>query len=467
MYARGKGASLAEQIGVILESGLEDWRILQQDETGHGTLVLRGRWVGDPAGRVECRIVYEETGAAPDRSLDWREAATSPDGTWSAEIGGVPAGGLYRLETRLNVNASDEWSVRGDLRHFFGVGDLWIIAGQSNSAGYGRGPISDPPELGVHLFRNSERWALASHPMNESTDTRHPANREAGNPGHSPYLQFAKALKARLGYPVGLVQTALGGSPLSAWNPTENEDAALYRNMLHCVERAGGRVKGLLWYQGESDAGGANADTYADRFIRAAESWRAALNRPDLPIVTVQLNRVLGPASEEGDRGWSKVREAQRQVPRRLSNVAVVPALDLPLSDGIHISPSGNLQLGDRMARAALGMAYGSAADYRAPDLASARRLSGGRIELRFDAVTRRMDSIDRMAQPFKIEDESGDVPIREVIYPLDSTIHLVLGRETKGKTVVHGGYGFNPPVVPVDSERLIPMLGFYGVPVE
>ena len=93
--------------------------------------------------------------------------------------------GLNRLETRLRTadNPAGEWSPRG-IAALFGGSDLWVIAGQSNSAGYGRGPSEDPVELGVHLFRNSEHWALAAHPMNESTDTQHAVNREAANPGH-------------------------------------------------------------------------------------------------------------------------------------------------------------------------------------------------------------------------------------------------------------------------------------------
>ena len=200
--------------------------------------------------------MWEETGVAVAARLDWQEALTGEDGTWEAVLDGIPAGGLYRLETRLRTaeNPAGEWSPRGDMRHFLGVGDLWVIAGQSNSAGYGRGPYQDSPELGVHLFRNSERWGLASHPMNESTDTRHPVNRETANPGHSPYLQFGRVLKRTLSYPVGLVQTALGASPLTRWNPCEPGPADLFDNMVRCVARAGGKVRGILWYQGENDA---------------------------------------------------------------------------------------------------------------------------------------------------------------------------------------------------------------------
>jgi len=458
------------QVGAVIETGADHWQILQRNAEGSGAIELAGRWVAETRGRVEVRLVTEDTGVAVSRALDWHAADTRPDHTWAATLDAIPAGGLYRLETRFNPegNLAGEWSTRGDMRHFLGVGDLWVLAGQSNSAGYGRGPYADPPELGIHLFRNSETWGLATHPMNESTDTRHPVNREGGNPAHSPYLHFARVLKQALGCPIGLVQTSLGGSPLSAWNPTEPGDHGLYENMLHCIERVGGRVRGVLWYQGESDTGPQQAPTYEQRFIAAVAAWREALRDPGLAVITVQLNRVYQPPSEEADRGWSQVREAQRQVPEKLDGVAVVPTFDLPLADGIHTSAAGNLLLGERMAQAALGAFYGRPADYLAPDLRSATRTRDALgIELAFDNVRSRMECNDPQAIAFRVEDSTGEVTIEKVSYRGDNRVALVLRRPLAGQAVVHGGYGANPPLVPMDVERFLPMLGFYRVRVE
>jgi len=458
------------QIGAIIESGPADWQIIQQDGDGLGRIGLQGRWAADTQGSVEVRLVWEDTGAAVSRSLDWQPAGAARNKKWKATLSKIPAGGLYRLETRFHQKGmtAGEWSARGDMRHFLGVGDLWVIAGQSNSAGYGRGPVFDPPEPGIHMLRNSGQWAPATHPMNESTDTKHPVNREGANPGHSPYLHFARLLKQRLGHPIGLIPTALGGSPLSAWNPTEPGGAPLYENMLHCVKLAGGRAKGVLWYQGESDAGGTNAATYATRFIKAVRAWRKAMKHPGLTVITVQINRVYGVAGDaDADRGWTILREAQRQVPRRLAGAAVVPTFDLPLSDGIHTGPAGNMLLAERMARAALGMAYGRKIDWRAPEIESAKAEAGGKeILLTFAPVTSRMDSIDQTANCFMVEDADGAVPVTKLAYPQNATIRLILERAIRGRAFVHGGYGFNPPTVPMDMERFIPMLGFYAVPV-
>jgi hypothetical protein len=458
-----------DQVGAILDEGPSDWQIIQQGYSRSGRLELKGHWVSDTPGGVQVRLVHEDTSVSLNTRLDWHTARMNADHTWSDTLEDIPAGGLYRLETRFNFagNLAGEWSTRGDMRHFLGVGDLWVLAGQSNSAGYGRGPIYDPPELGVHLYRNSEQWALATHPLNESTDTRHAVNRENANSGHSPYLHFARLLKQELHHPIGLVQAALGGSALAPWNPTETKSAVLFNNMVHCVQRAGGAVKGILWYQGESDTDSDICNTYARRFDQAVCAWREALGEPDLPVIVVQLNRVRQPATPDADRSWTTLREAQRQAPRLTRHVAVVPTLDLPLSDGIHNSPAGNMLMAERLARAALGMVYGKPIDYLAPEARSAKRQDGGTlIELSFANVKSRMDTIDPTANCFRVEDEQGVVPVKQVLYPGDSTVRLALARTLAGIATVHGAYGIDPAIAPMDMERFIPMLGFANLQV-
>ncbi len=420
---------------------------------------------------MEVRVVDQSTGVAVTSQTDWQPADTQPYGTWQITLDRIPAGGLYRIETHLKVSHEGEWSIRGDIRHCVGVGDVWIIAGQSNSAGYGRGPYNDPPELGVHLFRNSGQWSLATHPMNDSTDTLHSVNRENANSSHSPHLHFGRVMKQALGYPIGLVQTALGGSPLSRWNPRQHEDASsadLFTNMVACVERAGGAAIGVLWYQGESDANDDDCSSYQQRFIDAVQAGREALNNPDLAVITVQLNRVFPrPDFEWSNRGWSIVREAQRQVPKVLAGVAVVPALDLPLSDLIHTSAAGNLLLADRMARAALGVVHDRPVAHLAPDIESATKGPDSRsLYLQFANVTSRIDNIEHTANGFKVEDAQGEVKIESIVYPGDASIVLALARPLAGEAKVHGAFGYNPPTAPVDMDRVMPMLGFYGVPV-
>ncbi len=76
------------------------------------------------------------------------------------------------------------------------------------------------------------------------------------------------------------------------------------------------------------------------------------------------------------------------------------------------------------------------------------------------------MDTIDVTAIPFRVEDSNGVIPIGAVTYPGDATIRLALTRPLAGNPVVHGAYGQAPPSVPLDIERMMPMLGFWSVPI-
>jgi sialate O-acetylesterase len=448
-------------LGVRIDAGLAPFQIIQQDASGGGSVSVSGRWGRtELPGTVELRVA---AGADGRTVCPWQPARRQTASEWEHTFDAVPAGGLYRLESRLVIDpAAPEWGVHGDTVHHWGVGDLWIIAGQSNAAGYGRGPVHDPPELGVHLLRNDERWDVAAHPLNDTTGSTHP-NLEAANPGHSPYLCFARELRAILGYPIGLIQTALGGSALAAWNPAEDTNAPLYRNLIQCVNRAGGAARGLLWYQGESDCSPTAAPTYEDRFAAFVTRLRADLRSPDLPVLIAQLNRYTAPLDDAGHRAWSLVREAQRQAVK-LGHVAVIPTLDLPLSDAIHTSSDGNLTLGHRKARAALAVMSGRGCIASVPDVQEAL-LSPDQatLDLTFARVPSRLAFLGPGEGDFTVEDADGFITIRAASVPSRDRVRLELDRAAIGEVRVHCGYGANPPCVLRDAEENVPVLAFYG----
>jgi sialate O-acetylesterase len=449
---------------VQIDQGPKPFQIVQQDERGFGVIRIAGQFRREtPGDVVQARIVSEE-----DQSpvCPWKPARIEPDGTWQSVFTDVPAGGLYRIETRLAVDgAPPEWGLAGDVIHHVGVGDLWIIAGQSNAAGYGRGAVYDPPELGIHILKNNETWDVAAHPLNDPTGSAHP-NAEIANPGHSPYLSFGRTLRSALGYPIGLIQTALGNSPLSQWNPAENPDAPLYHNLLHCVRLAGGRARGVLWYQGESDTNPGLAETYERRFADFVARLRADLHDDALPIIVAQANRYTGYQSPEEHRGWSRLREAQRNA-RKLGNIAVVPTLDLPLSDDCHTSPAGNLVLGRRKAEVALAMVYGRRTPPMFPDILEAiRGIDGCSIELRFTGVASRLHFIAPGESDFVVDDETGFAQVRRARCAARDRVRLDLERPVSANTRIHGGDGANPSTTLRDAEENVPVLGFHAFAV-
>ena len=326
--------------------------------------------------------------------------------------------------------------------------------------------MADDPELGIHVLRTSTVWELATHPLGETTAAVHVGHYENHNPGHSPWLHFAKRLKKELGYPIGLVPTAYGGSPLRWWNPDEN--GALFTNMMEMLGDYDIHPKAVLWYQGEAEGYEDSAETYFDRFSALVNHTRSALGQPDLPFITVQLNRCVNETTEHLDRQWGIVREAQRQAWHKLHNVTVVPANDLALYDFIHNASQSNLVVGERCALAALDVCYGKSTDWMAPEPASVRLVAPDTVEMKLSRIRNWVNPFDVPASlvPFDAEDDQGLMHPVSYVTGGDSltfTFERPLGENPR----LHGAWRMNPGQnIPCDCMR-ISMLSFYNVPIE
>lgn len=460
------------QIGVIIEEGPRNWQIFQQTE-GYAGISMSGIYI-KPENINEnweigvfVRVISENTG---DTIVPWKKSDNMKTGKWNITLKDVPAGGLYRIETCLAHSGNGwrtEWAIRGDIIHHIGVGDLYIIAGQSNAKGYGREPINDPPELGIHLFKGNGTWDLAVHPFGDSTGIIHETSMDESPTGHCPYLNFAKLLKNKLGYPIGLIQTSKGGSALSEWNP--NEKGNLYHAMLDMVKRSGGSVKGVLWYQGCSDAVELLCDNYYERFEYVVNNVRKELKDKKLPFLTCQLNRCTGPSSSDIDKAWGKIRDAQRQAALKIPHVFIVPTMDCGLSDGIHNNSASNMMIGERIAKIALKEVYGFNYNCQAPDIKAAYTIDESKIILEFENVCGNLDNrvLGTSALPFVVEGREGNIEIKD--YYIDKNkITLIFNEKLEGNLTVHGAYEKNPKVfVPFDDSTHLPMLAFYGVKIE
>lgn len=456
-----------DEIGAIIEYGAQSWQVYQQNRNGTADITFGGRWVARQPFKqavVRVRLLFEDTFECVSPAFEWIEADTRKDKTWQVTLINVPRGGLYRIETVLQLDAMpEEWAVRGDIVHHVGVGDVWVITGQSNAAGYGKTPATDGPEMGVHMFHARGEWTLGAHPLGDSAGTLYPANREGGNASHSPWLAFAKALRKSLGYPIGLIPASLGGSAMVAWD--RKEGGHLFENMLRYIEDSGGKIRGVVWYQGESDASPELAKKYTARFRRFVGDLRRTMKDPSLPVITAQLNRcVCGEVSPKGEDGWTAMREVQRQIARKMRNVFVVSTIDTGLSDGIHVDSPGNVVIGERMASVALGQVHGLGVKCLHPDCAGARLVEPKVIEIAFDNVDKRLhyESFVSAEFPFAVRDKNGRVPTVVLRISAPDKIQVVLGRDPVGRTRVTGAPTANPPrIVPFDMSGFRPMLGF------
>ncbi len=205
--------------------------------------------------------------------------------------------------------------------------------------------------------------------------------------------------------------------------------------------------------------------TYEQRFARFIRRARREFGR--FGIVPTQSNRWTDVSQPpEVHLSWSIVREAQRRA-MKLPDVATVPTLNTPLSDGIHNSATGNVILGERMARAALGAVYKRDLAWRAPDVRTARKSGGGKgIKLHFDGVASRLIFVGMGRDEFVVEDAGGQVEVSEAVCD-GATVLLKLARPLKGRARVHGAYGINPAWTLVDYVTSSPALAFHGLKVQ
>lgn len=435
-----------------------DFRIYQRDADGYAQVLLAGKLpeTAPENAKVASRICREDDGQTV---TPWTEC-TVENGSWQVTLR-APQGGLYRLETCMGGPDADIRACERiqNIRHV-GVGELFMIAGQSNMAGYGRDVAYDPPQLGVHLYGNNGKWSIAMHPLNDSIDTIYPENRETST-GTSPGLAFARAVWRALHLPVGLVQASLGGSPLSRWDLQDDGDLA--RAMFRRLD-AVGNVSGVLWYQGCSDT---NTDwesgTYLERFTRMVADWRKRMG--DVHFVTVQLNRwTNGEGQADGDVQWGRTREAQRQAARTIPGVYIVSASDLTTGDAIHTNSGCNVILGERMASVYLNKRYGLPGQ-TVPDVERAVRVDDTHL-LVYMTPDSGVVAPDGQAQGLDAEDENGLIACVEA-KSVPEGLLLTLERPCGKDVRVHMLWRTIQPPFPPHGFYGMPILSCYGVPVE
>lgn len=153
----------------------------------------------------------------------------------------------------------------------------------------------------------------------------------------------------------------------------------LYHFMIHPILRY--PIKGTIWYQGESNAGMADAKLYQEQFSTMIKDWRAQWNCGDFPFLWVQLANWRKVAEKPSDTGWARLREAQNKT-LALPNTAQAVIIDIGEADDIH--PRNKQDVGWRLALGARKIAYGESLVHAGPTY-QAMRVEGNKIILDFE----------------------------------------------------------------------------------
>lgn len=234
-----------------------DYQVVQRTRRHEGTLRITGQLAkASAAGDV---VEAQWTGdGAPGT---WHRLLSLDPGQtrFEAELV-VPAGGWYRLGVR--VKRIDEVLAEGQVAHV-GVGEVFLVAGQSNSANHGE--EKQTVTSGRVAAFTGDGWQIADDPQPGASGS-----------GGSFIPPFADALVRRFNVPVGVVAVGSGGTSVREWLPqgtrfpqpptsTGNvrrvnsseweSNGKLFDNLVSRMQTLGAHgFRAVVWHQGESDA---------------------------------------------------------------------------------------------------------------------------------------------------------------------------------------------------------------------
>ncbi len=372
------------------------------------------------------------------------KTATADDqGNWKVELDPLPVGGPYTLTIKGNntLTFTDVLS-----------GEVWICSGQSNmgwpvkrenfgqlemaSANYPQIRLISVPAKGTQepQFTFKGQWEVCSPET-------------VGNFSAVGYL-FGKRLYNTLDVPIGLIDNAWGGSSVEAWLPREKFDVDEYHAKLlkdwdtrmasytdetfkqeiadweaktaewkangskgraprkprdprierhrpaniyngELVSTIGYGIRGVIWYQGESNAG--RAYYYGTSFPLMIETWREEWDQGDFPFYWVQLADFQAEKDEPGDSSWAELREAQSKA-LALPNTGQAVIIDV--GEGRDIHPRNKQVVANRLALLALANDYGYDFAAQSPTYES-MDVEDGKVTLTFDNIDQGLYTFD------------------------------------------------------------------------
>jgi sialate O-acetylesterase len=251
-----------------------------------------------------------------------------------------------------------------------------------------------------------------------------------------PYW-FGEKLQKELGVPVGIINSAFGGTPIQAWMPAETlkagpwpqdkwndpvqakadydkkseairplkekyeaEKAAAIAKKLPAPPQPAGipsefkgattlwngevapllpyRIRGVAWYQGENNAYVQVAHDYKNLLPAMIKDWRKGFEQPDLPFLIFQIarNRKWQTNANEAS-GIAELQEAQAKTAQVTPHAAIVVSTDM---GGPDVHYTGKEPVAGRAVNAALALAYGRKVEYASPVFDSVKFVGGKAI---------------------------------------------------------------------------------------
>ena len=320
-----------------------------------------------------------------------------PNGKWSVTLPPLKAGEPYTLKISTNQKVLQYHNVL--------AGEVWLCSGQSNmefmlkQAATARLDIPRAADQELRLYDMKARWrtnavewettvldSLNHLQYYKDTEWKECAPETVSDFSAIAYY-FGKMLRDSLKVPVGLICNAVGGSPTEAWidrtsleyhfpailkDWTQNdfiqewvrgraalnikksvnnrqrhpyEPCYLYESGIRPLEQY--PIRGIIWYQGESNAH--NWEAHEALFKLLVNAWRKNWNDDCLPFYYVQLSSLDRPS-------WPWFRDSQRRMLNEISDIGMAVSSDH--GDSLDVHPTCKQPVGERLARWALNKTY-------------------------------------------------------------------------------------------------------------
>lgn len=327
------------------------------------------------------------------------KAVAGPSGRWTAHLPPLLTGGPYTLSVAGPSRAGGVQAVT--LRNVL-VGDVWVCSGQSNME-FGLTMTRDADKEvaaanypGIRLFVAQKSVALS--PQQTTTGRWLPCTPDTVKQGpwngfSAVGYFFGRALHRNLHVPIGLIESAWGGTPAEAWTSeralaqtlpafqsalaknaalrhgmagtetlppgadfNQNSPGALYNAMISPLATYG--IKGVIWYQGETNAG--RGRQYRTLLPALITDWRTRWQQGNFPFLIVQLAG-WGP----GGDAYADLRQAQFEAAQAVPQAGLATAIDVGDRENIH--PTDKQTVGRRLALVAEAKVYGEKVEYAGP----------------------------------------------------------------------------------------------------
>lgn len=401
----------------------------------------------------------------PGWSTDMDSTRGTPDGKWVIEVKTPKAGGPYSM----NIYGSNSIEFKDVL-----IGEVWLCSGQSNmemSYSWGISQYDDDARNAtnaqIRLFHVSR--LSAEYPQDDLKGEWVVCSPEAMKTFSLAGYFFGKKLQNTLKAPVGLIESAWGGTPAEAWTPADVIDenstlktaadslkkvpwgpvkkGYLYNAMIHPIINYS--IAGTIWYQGEANVGEANL--YNELFSTMIKSWRQSWD-DDFPFYFVQIAPFAGYG-----KGISAalLQEAQTQT-TSLPKTGMVVVNDL-VSDINDIHPKDKKEVGLRLADYALAEVYDKKIpSYKSP-VYKQMQVEQGKIILRFQHAS---DGLTSKTTPSDFYIAGSDRKFKPAIAKIDGSTITVWNDQVPNPVAVR--YGFTNDARPnVFSNTGLPLNTF------